>query len=112
MNPGTPLGSARGTDTQTGNNDQSTPSDVAAVGNNYKGGSANWDRSCFISSSSSSFSLQLQDGRTVKIDDAGNQRISSQLQSTGRVSTMNKVFRVKITGSLEGDTIHITDIQM
>jgi len=112
MAAGTSTGNARGTDTQAGNNDRYTPSDVAAVGNKYQGGSANWDRSCFISSSSNAFSLQLQDGRTVKIDDAGNQRINSQLQSTGRVSTMNKVFRVKITGSLEGDTIHITDIQM
>ncbi len=91
------------TDTQVGNNPRGSLGDVAA---------GNWDRSCFVSPSSSSFVLQLQDGRTMKIDDAGNSRISSQLQSTGRVSTKNKVFRVKVTGTAEGDTLHITDIQM
>lgn len=114
MNQNTPAGSARGTDSRNGNNDRNsgTPSDVAAVGRASTMGSANWDRTCFISPTSSSFVLKLQDGRTVKIDDAGNSRISSQLQSTGRVSSMNKVFRVKVTGSVEGDTIHISDIQM
>ena len=85
------------TDTQTGN---SPPSSVAANGN---GG--NWDSSCFVSPSTSSFVLQLQDGRTMKIDAAGSSKIASKLQSSGRVSTKNKVFRVKVTGSAEGDTI-------
>ena len=89
----------RGPDTQRGNNSATT-------------GSGNWDRSCYISPASSSFVLQLQDGRTVKIDDAGNSRISSQLQSTGRVANVKKVFRVMVTGTMDGDTIHLTDIQM
>jgi hypothetical protein len=114
LNQTTPTGSARGTDTQGGNNDRdwNAPTDVAAVGRAATAGSSNWDRSCFISPTSSAFVLKLQDGRMVKIDDAGNARISLQLQSTGRVSSMNKVFRVKITGSMEGETLRITDIQM
>jgi len=118
---GTPTGtSSTARDVSRGTGSSGTPTDTQS-GNNHSnalGGAAgpatggNWDRSCFISPTSSSFVLQIQDGRTMKIDDAGNSRISSQLRSTGRVSTKNKVFRVKVTGSAEGDTIHLSDIQM
>jgi len=96
------------TDTQSGNNSRRNSTGEIAAGS----GTGSWDQSCYISPTSSSFVLQLQDGRTLKIDDAGNSRINSQLQSTGRVSSKNKVFRVKVTGSVDGDTIRVTDIQM
>ena len=35
-----------------------------------------------------------------------------QLQSTGRVSSMNKIFRVRVNGSMSGDQMTISDIQM
>jgi len=100
-------GSARGTDTQSGNNNWNSTGDVANSNNAGK-----WDHSCFISPASTSFAVQTQDGRTVKIDDAGNSKISSQLQSTGRVNSSSKIFRVKVTGSMNGDTLQLTDITM
>ncbi len=99
---------ARTTPQTSGGMDQATGAkNPAMVGN-----AQNWDKSCFISTNSSSFALQLQDGRRVNIDAAGNSKISSQLQSTGRVSSKSKVFRVRVKGSMEGDTLHLTDIQI
>ncbi len=96
------------TDTQSGNNHAMNP-----VGDGAKsGGNSAWDRSCFISPASSEFVLQLQDGRKMRIDAAGNSRIVSEMQSSGRVSKTNKVFRVRITGSAQGDTLHIDDLKM
>lgn len=72
----------------------------------------NWDRSCYISPASSAFLLQLQNGRVVRLDDAGNSRVVSQLQSTNRVSTNHKIFRAKVNGTMDGDTIRVIDIIM
>lgn len=108
-------GSGRGTDTQMASNPgpfnrtgESNPANLTGEFSNVN----NWDKSCFISTTSNAYVLQLQDGRTLKIDDEGATRISSQLQSTGRVASKNKIFRVKVTGDINGDSIHITDIQM
>ncbi len=96
------------TDTQSGNNHA-----MNSVGDGAKsGGNSGWDRSCFIAPASSEFVLQLQDGRKMRIDAAGNARILSEMQSSGRVSKTNKVFRVRITGSAQGDTLHIDDLKM
>jgi hypothetical protein len=116
----TPTGSAAGTDTQSGNNYSGTADRSASRSNqsdvtgemtsstNY----GNWDRTCFISPSSTSFVLQLQDGRTVRLDDASNQIVTNRLQSTGRVQSTNKIFRVRVHGTMDGDVLHVTDIQM
>ncbi len=116
----TPTGSAAGPDTQSGNNHSGTADRSASRSNqsdvtgemtsntNY----GNWDRTCFISPSSTSFVLQLQDGRTVRLDDASNQMVTNRLQSTGRVQSTNKIFRVRVHGTMDGDVLHVTDIQI
>jgi hypothetical protein len=110
-------GSAGGPDTQSGSGSADRlahpQSDSDAAGEmtsntNY----ANWDKSCFISPSTSTFVLQMQNGRTVRLDDASNQMIVERLQSTGRVQSTNKLLRVRVHGTMDGDVLHITDIQM
>lgn len=116
-------GSGRGLDTQSGNNSMTGSSDRSgttstsgwnstaewASGDNSAG---TWDRSCYISPGSTAFVLHTQDGRMIRLDDAANSRIVSQLQSTNRVQNASKIFRVKVTGTMSGDTLSLTDIQM
>jgi hypothetical protein len=71
-----------------------------------------WDKSCFISPSSHSFVLMTQDGRKLRLDEASDQMVVNRLQSTDRVQNMNKIFRVRVKGTVDGDAIHINDIQI
>ena len=128
-------GSGRGSDTQSASNSASTSGSAdrmanstgSTSGNNAGSSSGNWnstgdvasannagswDKSCFIGPQSTSFVLHTQDGRMIRLDDASNQKIAQQLQSTGRVSSMNKIFRVRVNGSMSGDQMTISDIQM
>jgi len=99
------------TDTQAANNPQSTPQDMRMKTGELSD-TANWDRACFISTRTESFSFQMPDGRVLKVDGAGNQQIKAMLDSTNRVSSKNKIFRAKLTGSVDGDTLHVTNIVM
>jgi hypothetical protein len=83
------------TDTQAGNNDQT-----------------NWDRSCYISSGSHSFMLETPDGKMLHFDANGDTQIKAELDSTSRVAAKNKILRVRVTGKVDGDTIHMTKIVM
>jgi hypothetical protein len=101
---------------QTGSADRSmqrgTPTDTQA-GNNQTGemsNAANWDKACFITPTTSSFAFQTQDGRVLHFDSAGDSQIKSQLDSTSRVASKNKIFRVRVTGTADGETIHLTKI--
>ena len=74
--------------------------------------SSTWDRSCFISATTNEFMLHTNDGRFLKFDSAANSQIKSQLESKGRVATRAKIFRARVNGSVENDTIRLTDIEM
>jgi hypothetical protein len=91
------------TDTQTGNNPNSV-GEVASAGH--------WDRSCFIGKGTDSFAFQTSDGRTLQFDSASNLKIKNQLDSSSRVAAKDKIFRARVTGSAEGQTIHLTNIVM
>jgi hypothetical protein len=76
------------------------------------GNTGQWDKACFISPTTTSFVFLTKDGRQVKLDDASNSMVQQRLSSTNRVSEKNKIFRVRVTGDMTGDTLHITDIQI
>jgi hypothetical protein len=111
---------------QTGMADRERVGDTSAttgsqmVDRNYAGqelqsGASNtgqWDKACFISPTTTSFVFLTKDGRQVKLDDASNSLVQQRISSTNRVSQKNKIFRVRVTGDLTGDTLHITDIQI
>jgi hypothetical protein len=85
------------------------------AGQQWESGAGNtgqWDKACFISATTTSFVFLTKDGRQVKLDDASNAMVQQRLSSTNRVSEKNKIFRVRVTGDVTGDTLHITDIQI
>jgi hypothetical protein len=71
-----------------------------------------WDKACFISPTTTSFIFLTKDGRQIRLDDTSNSMVQRRLSSTNRVSEKNKIFRVRVTGDMTGDTLHITDIQI
>ncbi len=114
---GSRTGAGLGTDTQNQNNQYgrswnnagtSTGNTGQMTGSNNSG---QWDSSCFITPRTTSYVLLLQDGRRVNIDSAGNSRIASQLSSTNRVASSTRIFRAKVTGGLQGDTLTVNDIE-
>jgi len=69
-----------------------------------------WDKRCFIGAATSEFIFYTSDGRLMKFDGAGNSQIKSQIN--GRVATHAKIFRVKVDGSVAGETIQLKKIKM
>lgn len=112
MEPTTGAADRRGTptDTQAGNNMATSTEKGMRTGEVKTAG--NWDKSCYIGKSTSSFTFQTKDGRMLHFDSDGDSKIKSQLDSSSRVASKSKIFRVKVTGSVDGDTIHLTNIVM
>jgi collagen type VII alpha len=94
-------------DRQSDSNWWSTTGDVASA--DRKG---NWNDSCFITPTTTSFMLHTQDGRMIRLDDSSNSKVVSQLQNTQRVQDAHKIFRVRVSGSLSGDQFSVTNIEM
>lgn len=99
------------TDTQSASNPQTSGRDMQAKTGEMTN-TSNWDKACFISARTSEFVFQSPDGQALKVDSAGNQQIKSMLDSSSRVANKNKIFRVKVSGTVEGDTIHVTNVVM
>jgi len=81
----------------------------------WESGSQNtsgWDSACFISPSTTSFMLLTNDGRQIRLDDASNSLGQQRIQSTNRVSQKSKIFRVRVSGDMTGDSIKVNDIQL
>lgn len=68
--------------------------------------------SCRISDNTSSFALLMPGGRLVRLDDASNTKVRQELQSSDRVKSGKKIFRVVVKGTLQGDTLSMDSIQM
>ena len=118
MKPKTPVERSV-TSPQTGMAGRDRGADTSATTGGKKGewesGGANakgWDKECFISPATSSFVFVTKDGKQLNLDDASNSMVSQRLSSSNRVSEKSKVFRVRITGDMTGETVHITEIQM
>jgi len=81
----------------------------------WESGSQNtsgWDSACFIGPSTTSFMLLTNDGRQIRLDDASNSLVQQRIQSTNRVSQKSKIFRVRVSGDMTGDSIKVNDIQL
>ena len=70
------------------------------------------DKSCHISTRTSSFALRLPDGRIVPFDDASNAKIASQLRSTNRLGNKAKILRVVVTGAMQSDRISMEYLKL
>jgi hypothetical protein len=72
----------------------------------------NMDKTCHISSQTTSFAIRLPDGRMIPFYETSNSKIASQIQSTNRLGGKTKIFRVIVTGSMQGDRIRLESLKL
>lgn len=65
-------------------------------------------RECALSCSKSGFGIVLADGKFVKFDEAGNARTLATLKKI----TKDKDLKAKVSGSMDGDVIKVTSIEI
>ena len=72
----------------------------------------NMDKACHISSRTTSFALRLPDGRMIPFYEPSNPKIATQIQSTDHLGDKTKIFRVIVTGSLQGGRIRLESLKL
>lgn len=65
-------------------------------------------RDCALKCAGSGFGIITSDNQYLKFDDAGNQKILSQLKSTKESDHL----RVNVSGTVEGDTIQVASVKL
>ena len=65
-------------------------------------------RECALSCAKSGYGLVTADGKFVKLDETGNAQTLAML----RKSTKEKDLKAKVTGSMDGDTLHVDSIEL
>jgi hypothetical protein len=76
--------------------------------------SANSSSSCGISSSNGEFALQTKDGRTLRFDSVGNERVKQELlnrKSWASASAAGKPIQATINGTQTGDSLMVLSIR-
>ncbi len=67
---------------------------------------------CPASAGTTSYGLVLSDGRFLKLDDAGNRMAANAYKSGSRwTRNQREAPEVRVSGSLEGDTLHVEGIR-
>jgi hypothetical protein len=81
------------------------------------------DRSCGITDASTKFALIPPGGRLVKLDDESNAKVAQDIRSdsgfagassgdfSSAASDNKKVYRLEVTGSMDGDNLHLNSIR-
>lgn len=67
---------------------------------------------CKVQPTTNRFALLLPDGRTLAFDDLANQAILKQMPSMPASGKNDRVFRVYVTGKLQGGIIALDSIRM
>lgn len=65
-------------------------------------------RDCALKCAGSGFGIITSDNQYLKFDDAGNQKILSQLKSTKESDHL----RVNVSGTVKGNTIQVTSVKL
>lgn len=63
---------------------------------------------CAVSCAKSGYGLVLSDGKFVKFDEGGNAKALVALKSTDK----EKDLKAKVSGSLDGDTVRVSSIDL
>lgn len=63
---------------------------------------------CAIACAKSGYGIVLPDGKFVKLDETGNAKALGALKATDK----EKDLKVKVTGSLDGDTVAVQTIDL
>ena len=78
--------------------------DVMCKGKDLAGHTAK----CGIACAKSGYGLVLADGKFVKFDEGGNAKTLAALKAT----TKEKDLKAKVTGTLDGETIKVTTLEL
>ena len=63
---------------------------------------------CAVSCAKGGYGLVLSDGKFVKLDEGGNAKALTVLKSTSK----EKDLKAKISGTLDGDTVKVSSIEL
>jgi hypothetical protein len=63
---------------------------------------------CAVACAKSGYGLVLSDGKFIKFDESGNARALAALKA----STKEKDLKARVTGSLDGDTVRVSSIEL
>ena len=63
---------------------------------------------CAVGCAKGGYGLVLSDGKFVKFDEAGNAKALTTLKSTSK----EKDLKAKVSGTLDGDTVKVTSIEL
>jgi hypothetical protein len=89
--------------------DSKAASDAKTGGNNAGGGGP----ACSPSANTTQFGLKLKDGRTIKFDTVGNQRVQEALKNKKKWSdavNAGKPIRARVDGAETGDTFTVVSV--
>lgn len=65
-------------------------------------------RDCALKCASSGFGIVTKDQRFLKFDDAGNQKVLTELKASSKKDHL----RVNVTGDVEGDTLKVSSVTL
>jgi len=69
--------------------------------------------SCGVSNSTNQFALKTADGKTLRLDMVGNQRVQDEIKTNKKWSdaaTSGKPIKVKVSGAVTGDKLIVSSI--
>ncbi len=69
---------------------------------------ANHTKSCSVSCAAGGYGLVLSDGKFVKFNETGNSKALAAIKAT----TKEKDLKAKVTGTLDGEVINVTAIEI
>jgi hypothetical protein len=69
---------------------------------------ANHTKACNVSCAAGGYGLVLSDGKFIKFNEGGNARALAAIKAT----TKEKDLKAKVTGTLDGDVIRVTAIEI
>lgn len=101
----------RSSTNESGTTEQSTSSSTHKEKHmKMSGMNAQW-QSCAATPSTTQFGLVLNDGRMVRLDENGNTQAQGELKNNPKLTANNKPPRVRVRGTLVGDTLQVQSIK-
>jgi len=70
--------------------------------------SAQTTNACEPTASTSSFGIELSDGKVLKLDGAGNTKVADMLKNSSNKSSL----QATVTGSLDGQTVKVDTVDI
>ena len=115
-NPNQSTSDARSSGNQTGQNTTATSQTGRSVKSSGAQETANRsvESSCSVSSSTNELALKLSDGRTLRLDSIGNERVQEKLRNDKKWSDAvrsGKPIQAKMEGVISGEKLVVTSVK-